>query len=297
MIVCRPIGLASVGLALLVGFTAAGHGDDVKSKDNPAMSSVVDDHMGPAAFLWPPDRVWSAKMDNQAPCGSSAAPLNRTKFPLTGGDVSLVAQDDYYDTKISISYSKNPTSNDDFKTLLSGAAIKDLNPGHSCFKIPDAPADVKPGTNATLQIMYTADWDSPSKQQQTFYACADITYVAAADVTAPGPCFNQTEPGEDDKAAASAGAGPEPTGSSSLDGSSGDVGANGSSGSKLSGGAIAGIVIGSVAGVGLIAAGLLFGYRRKQQKKRRERLARMEENARRDGFPMHKYSSSHNEST
>lgn len=44
--------------------------------------------MGPAAFMWPPDRVWSAAADNTSPCGSVSAPNNdnRTDFPL--GNVS-----------------------------------------------------------------------------------------------------------------------------------------------------------------------------------------------------------------
>lgn len=39
--------------------------------------------MGPAAFLWPPDRVWGAAQDNTPPCGSSAGVTNRTEFPLS----------------------------------------------------------------------------------------------------------------------------------------------------------------------------------------------------------------------
>jgi nitrate reductase gamma subunit len=48
----------------------------------------------------------------------------------------------------------------------------------------------------------------------------------------------------------------------------------------LSGGAIAGIVIGSIAGVVLIAGAILFFLRRSQQAKRNSRIARMEDNAR-----------------
>jgi hypothetical protein len=39
--------------------------------------------MGPAAFLWPPDRTWSAAKDNTPPCGSAAGVGNRTSFPLS----------------------------------------------------------------------------------------------------------------------------------------------------------------------------------------------------------------------
>lgn len=37
--------------------------------------------MGPAAFMWPPDRFWDPRYDNTAPCGSNAGPTNRTDFP------------------------------------------------------------------------------------------------------------------------------------------------------------------------------------------------------------------------
>lgn len=40
------------------------------------------DDMGPAAFMWPADRVWSAAADNTAPCGSVHDPANRTDFPM-----------------------------------------------------------------------------------------------------------------------------------------------------------------------------------------------------------------------
>ena len=41
-----------------------------------------DPTMGPAAFMWPSDRLWSADVDNVAPCGSSAGVGNRTNYPL-----------------------------------------------------------------------------------------------------------------------------------------------------------------------------------------------------------------------
>lgn len=41
------------------------------------------DDMGPAAFMWPPDREWLSYHDNVAPCGTSSGPTNRTDFPLS----------------------------------------------------------------------------------------------------------------------------------------------------------------------------------------------------------------------
>ena len=49
----------------------------------PTNASATDDEMGPAAFMWPPDRVWSGDEDNRAPCGSRASAGNRTEFPLS----------------------------------------------------------------------------------------------------------------------------------------------------------------------------------------------------------------------
>ena len=39
--------------------------------------------MGPAAFMWPTDRPWSADTDNIAPCGSSSGVGPRTEFPMS----------------------------------------------------------------------------------------------------------------------------------------------------------------------------------------------------------------------
>lgn len=50
-----------------------------------APCNAADDYsdMGPAAFLWPPDRAYSKAADNTAPCGSNAGVGNRTEFPLS----------------------------------------------------------------------------------------------------------------------------------------------------------------------------------------------------------------------
>ncbi|EON96005.1 putative gpi-anchored protein [Phaeoacremonium minimum UCRPA7] len=167
----------------------------------------------------------------------------------------------------------DPTSNVDFTTLIEEQSIADLNPGHTCVTIPDAPSRVSAGDNATLQIIYRADWDAP--HNQTFYACADITYIAAADFTTKIPCFNATEPGEDDIAATAS-----PSASATSTSSPSTEGSNGSSGKGLSGGTIAGIVVGIVVGVALLLGAAFFLYRRNQRKNTRARLARMEDNAR-----------------
>lgn len=74
--------------------------------------------MGPAAFMWPADRVWNGEMDNTAPCGSVAGPTNRTRYPIKDGVVALVAQDDSYSVTMSISFQNGSSCLFYFYTLL-----------------------------------------------------------------------------------------------------------------------------------------------------------------------------------
>ncbi|EEU44835.1 uncharacterized protein NECHADRAFT_84979 [Fusarium vanettenii 77-13-4] len=235
------------------------------------------DEMGPAAFMWPADRVWSAAMDNTAPCGSVANPGNRSEFPMQKGKVALVGQNESFSMELSISFEQNPESNADFTTLIDPKEFKSIDPGHTCMSVPDPPSSVSAGDNATLQIKYTAAFDTP--HNQTFYACADITFVELLDFDEYIPCFNATKPEEDydtdkdgdphhdddddedddndnddDDNENNESSGSESGSSDKKSGSSG-----------LSGGAIAGIVIGAVAGVALIAAAAFFLYRRKSR--------------------------------
>ena len=195
----------------------------------------------------------------------------------------------------------DPTSNDDFTTLIEEHSISDLDPGHTCVDLSDLPSSPSAGDNATLQIIYRADWDAP--HNQTFYACADIVFVEASQFTFNIPCFNATEPGEDDiEAGATASANPTAT-HTSTSGSSGssdnsndsddsDDSSNSGGSKKLSGGAIAGIVVGSVVGVIMIAVGALLLWRRKKQQRRSQHITRLE-NERRNEIPLGKVSTSH----
>ncbi|KAK0652442.1 hypothetical protein B0T16DRAFT_101754 [Cercophora newfieldiana] len=225
---------------------------------------AASDEFGPAAFWWPADRVWAAHMDNTAPCGSADGVGTRTKFPLTGGRISVTAKDDSYDTFISVSFMNDPRSQADFNTLRQ-LPITEVDPGHSCIPVPDPPTGTAPGTNATLQLRYTADFDRP--ENQTFYACADITYVSAAEVDFDDiPCFNATSP--TDVPAPTATGIPTNSPGHDEDGPPLSTGTPSSGGNSLSKGAIAGIVIGSLVGVALIfGLGLLF-YRERQRKNR-----------------------------
>ncbi|KAI9925063.1 hypothetical protein MW887_006471 [Aspergillus wentii] len=204
--------------------------------------------MGAAAFLWPPDRAWGAAQDTTAPCGSSAGVTNRTEFPLTNGAVSLVLQTESYTVNLAVSYEDDPTSNSDFTTIVSGSAFPDLDPGHECYSVPNPPSNITSGANATLQLEYVSDFDNDGNE--TYYACADITYVDLSEFTTSIPCFNVTE---DDASSSSSTSASTASSTATSDSSSG--------GSSLSKGAIAGIVVGSVVGAALIGAALFFGGR------------------------------------
>lgn len=298
-----PLGTSlALGLATIFA-VAGGEIAKEKSKDNVSTASATSNEMGPAALYWPPDRPWSAAMDNQPPCGSLAGPDYRTNFPITNGYLALVIQDDTYHAVISISYLENPTSSHNFTKFVE--APVSLNPGHQCVRLPDPPSNIAPGTKATLQMKYEANWDAP--HNQTFYACADITYVPRDKAREPTmPCFQAEEPGEDDEDYRLRPSEKHPSGLSpgnasvASDALSSDapsaaaanstVAAN----SGLRSGAIAGIVVGCLAGVSLCGAGVLFLLRHRAGKRRALRLARMEENARQNGFPMDKYSTASN---
>ncbi|KAE8153538.1 hypothetical protein BDV25DRAFT_136831 [Aspergillus avenaceus] len=242
----------------LVALTSAigvwGHGEEEAKK------------MGPVAFMWPPDRVWNEAYDNTAPCGSSSGPSNRTDFPLVNGQLALVIQDESWNVQVAVSHKSNPTSNNDFEPFIESSRIADIEPGHECYPVPNPSADIEQGMNATFQIKYTSDFDTD--KNETYYACADVTYVPASIFTYQVPCFNVTVD-EFTAATTTATAGPTATAdsSSSKDNSAKDDSAESkSSSSGLSGGAIAGIVVGCVAAVIILA--LAFGYRRLLQKYR-----------------------------
>ncbi|KAM0256889.1 hypothetical protein ACHAQJ_004711 [Trichoderma viride] len=124
-------------------------------------------NIGPASFLWPPPRLWNRTVDNIPPCGSLDGSGPRAKFPM------------------------DPKSVADFVPLTSWSVSK-LDVGIACIKIPDAASHVEAGDKATFQLRYFSDYDSPTNQ--SFFACADITYVNPADVAYPFPCVNTTEP-------------------------------------------------------------------------------------------------------
>lgn len=236
------------------------------------------EHMGPLGVMWPPDRAWSEQKGRTAPCGSADGPDWRTDFPLSGGSLSLEQKEKAYDVEVSISFSENPVANDDFTTVIPATRIPSLDMSHYCFDMPSLPSSAAASLNATIQLRYTAEYIDPNHthkfkrhtaENQTFYACSDITLVEAAVFTYTIPCFNITSDAhggdgdeehdhshEDDDDDATSG---------STQGQDEGSGSSGSSG--LSKQATAGIVIGCVVGVGMVASLGYYLYRRDRREK------------------------------
>ncbi|KAK8076320.1 hypothetical protein PG994_003592 [Apiospora phragmitis] len=199
--------------------------------------------MGPAAFLWPHDRPWSAATDNISPYGSTM-----------GGEVALSIADEVYQVAFKIAYDNEARAQSDFAQQAVSNVIE-IEPGHQCYKIAPIPESVKAGSNATIQLEY---WASDAKEQggakQSFFACADFTFVEAKDFTLSVPCFNVTA---SDFSLAG------PSGSSPIDegGASTTASSVASTGGGLTAGEKPGIAVGTIVGsfalVGILAFALL----------------------------------------
>ncbi|KAG7875917.1 hypothetical protein KL938_004851 [Ogataea parapolymorpha] len=150
--------------------------------------------MGEIAMLYPTDREWSEEAETIAPCGSYAAPGNRSEFPLDDGFVSLVAKSHQaWAVNLKISYNNNPTSNDDFDTWATHNLTSQIDIGHTCYYLPDIPSNINSGDYATIQLEYMALEDDSNV---THYACADVEFVEKSvfEVTQYAlACFNATD--------------------------------------------------------------------------------------------------------
>ncbi|KAL2106557.1 hypothetical protein VUR80DRAFT_6549 [Thermomyces stellatus] len=208
------------------------------------------DHMGALGVMWPPDREWSENDAREAPCGNVDGVVNRTEFPLSGAFLEFEQTDVVYDLEVYVSLDESdPESNEDFERI-SPEPIPSLDFAHVCIPAPNLPT-ASPDQNATLQFRYVAAYHSHKRHpstNETFYLCSDITLVSPTFVAQDEmPCFNIS--------------------SDELDGHTHDGHTQGHSGQEdggedLSGGAIAGIVVGSVAGLAIIAGAAWFLWRR-----------------------------------
>jgi len=152
---------------------------------------LEDTVMGPVAFLWPDNRVWSADAENHGPCGSDSGVVNRTEFPLSGGSVALSIADDAWMVAFNIAYDNDPTTQSEFQSLIVGN-VSEIVPGHQCYRTPNIPSSVSDGTNATIQLEYWSNDADGGHRNESFFACADITFVTVQDFTIQIPCFNVT---------------------------------------------------------------------------------------------------------
>ncbi|KAI1107860.1 hypothetical protein F4804DRAFT_328888 [Jackrogersella minutella] len=244
-------------LAVLAGSQfVVGH-DDVHGE---GLEGTV---MGPVAFLWPDDRPWSASADNAGPCGSPSGVSNRTIFPISQGVVALSIADDAWNVNFSIAYDNTPTIQSQFNQQVV-SEVTEIEPGHQCYKIASVPSTVAAGTNATIQLEYWSSVDNElSGKNQTFYSCADITFVESQDFTIQPPCFNVTasdfDSGDSSSTSSSV---PSATEATSNEDSS-------SSSDGLSGGAKAGIAVGVIVAVlGIVGAIALVMLRKRRSRAR-----------------------------
>lgn len=189
---------------------------------------------------------------------------------------------------------------DDFQVVIDDARLTELDLGHSCFPVSDPPSGTTAGSNATLQIRYTSDFETD--KNETFYACSDIRYVLPTDFKTQVPCFNASVDDFDIPAATAtpsgsvaASASSSPTGVGSAASQTAAVVSDGSSG--LSGGAIAGVVVGAIAGVAVIFGGLLLLWRRNQQQKRNAQMAQSTRHVAWDGSGENRKQSSSSKDT
>ncbi|KAI0551717.1 hypothetical protein F4679DRAFT_122675 [Xylaria curta] len=236
--------LAAMGGGFITAEEDEGHGQDAEGTVQ-----------GPVAFLWPEDRPWTAAADNVGPCGSPNTVTNRTEFPLSQGSVALTIADEAWYVAFKIAYANDPTVQSQFSHQI--VSVPEVESGHQCYKVADIPDSVVAGSNATIQLEYWSNMDDElGGHNQSFFACADITFVEAADFTAQVPCFNITA---DDFNS------PEPSSPAANDTGDADN-SNPSPSGKLSTGATAGIAVGVILTSLLIIGVAAFAILRKRGK-------------------------------
>jgi len=240
-----------LGMAVLARFATA---QEASVHGAGALGSV----MGPVAFLWPADRAWDGAHDNTGPCGSNAAIVNRTLFPIGSmGTIETTIAADASKMAIRIAYGNNPTSQTEFQDTQGN--VTEMEPGHQCYPIKTDAGKVTAGSNATIQIEYQGN---DSGTHETFFACADITFVESATFDAKNVmCFNVGE-----SEFIPAGTTPAVTPATIDTGASAapTVTVENKSNGGLSGGAKAGIAVGAIVGAALIAGLAFFALRRKR---------------------------------
>ncbi|KAI1734977.1 hypothetical protein F4680DRAFT_462006 [Xylaria scruposa] len=238
--------LVAMGGSFITAEEDEGHGQDAEGTVQ-----------GPVAFLWPEDRPWSAATDNVGPCGSPNKVTNRTEFPLSQGSVALTIADEAWNVAFSIAYANDPTVESQFSQQV--VSVPEVESGHQCYKVADIPDSVVAGSNATIQLEYWSNIDNElGGRNQSFFACADITFVEAADFTAQVPCFNITSSDFNTPEPSSPAANDKPNDTGDADNS------NPSSSGGLTKGATAGIAVGVILASLLVIGVVAFVILRKR---------------------------------
>ncbi|KAJ4347475.1 hypothetical protein N0V95_005396 [Ascochyta clinopodiicola] len=180
------------------------------------------------------------------------------------GAVALSIADEAWHIAFRLAVSDNPTTQAAFVDQVVNN-ITDVDPGHQCYSI-DRLEGIPAGTNATIQLEYWSEYEGENNgNNQSFFACADITFVETIDFSIKVPCFNVTS--EDFNAptpsASASGTSPSNTGLSASQSASPDQSSGGGGGGGLSTGAKAGIAVGAViGGLALLGAIGFFLWRR-----------------------------------
>ncbi|KAL6879070.1 hypothetical protein J3F83DRAFT_278425 [Trichoderma novae-zelandiae] len=148
--------------------------------------------VGAALFGWPPPRPFNYYTERLAPCGSPVGAGERVEVPIEEARVAFFAQRDL-PLELAISYSQDPTSQDDFETLRYNVHRGSLVCGTTCILLGDPIPGVAHGRNATLQFRYLSDYDVPQSYEYR-YSCADITFSDKVDNSNGDICVNKTLP-------------------------------------------------------------------------------------------------------
>lgn len=171
----------------------------------------------------------------------------------------------------------DPTNDTEFQVILSSEQIQSLDFSHVCLDLPSLGLDSEAGTNATIQLRYVAEYIDPDHDHrrvkrhmpvnETFYACADVMLVREEAFTFDIPCFNTTAEADDDHHDDDDDDDHEHSHEHEGDDDEDEDDDDHEGDSGLSGADIAGIVVGSVVGVAVIATVAWYLWRRDRREK------------------------------
>ncbi|OXH24392.1 cytokine inducing-glycoprotein [Cryptococcus neoformans] len=154
-------------------FTAAMAASAASAISVQRRAQITDFETSPVAFAFPEPRGFSASTADDAPCGGFD-PVNRTSYPMSGGEIALVQQTDAQNVNILWTSESDPTRFHSFNTYSN--SIREIGAGHYCQGAPDfSTLGFSEGDNATLLVIYQLDG-----ADTYYYQCADVNLVSAA---------------------------------------------------------------------------------------------------------------------